>query len=203
MCDPSQLRHGCNSIHPIACSAKDARTMEEVMIDVVFSKPVVLRLPGIGARKVATSYEAIECLENEWPDWARGRSWRNACIACRNALDGWCSEKGARRSFEKAAVLAGLLETRRTSADRPYRPVTDARMPAPVPLSADGRGTRHGHPFRLAVPGEGDSQSWSASAALSPDPSFRRPASAAFRACKPLVRSKREDAPHPGGEARP
>lgn len=90
------------------------------MTDVAFSKPVVLRLPGIGARKVATSYEAIECLENEWPDWARGRSWRNAYFACRDALDGWCSEKGARESFTKAAIRAGFLEARRSSANRSY-----------------------------------------------------------------------------------
>jgi hypothetical protein len=48
------------------------------MNDVAFSEPVVLYLPRVGHRKVATSFEAIECLQNEWPQWARGRSWRSA-----------------------------------------------------------------------------------------------------------------------------
>ena len=79
------------------------------MNDVAFSEPVILHLPGMGVRKVATSFEAVECLRNEWPQWARGRSWRSAQSACRDALDGWRGAKAARRSFVKAADQAGLL----------------------------------------------------------------------------------------------
>lgn len=86
------------------------------MNDVAFSEPVILLLSVIGTRKVATSFEAIECLENEWPHWARGRSWRSAQSACRDALDGWCGAKAARRSFVKAADRAGLLPGRRQSS---------------------------------------------------------------------------------------
>ncbi|RUM95258.1 DUF982 domain-containing protein [Pseudaminobacter arsenicus] len=86
------------------------------MNDVAFSEPIILHLPGMGARKVATSFEAIECLQNEWPQWARGRNWRSAQSACRDALDGWCSAKAARRSFVKAADRAGLLPGRRQSS---------------------------------------------------------------------------------------
>lgn len=82
---------------------------EEVMNDVTFSEPVTVVLPRGSQRKVATSFEAIECLQNEWPLWARGRSWRKACMACRNALDGWCSAKAARRRFIKAAKHAHLM----------------------------------------------------------------------------------------------
>ena len=82
------------------------------MNDVAFSEPIILHLPGIGCRKVATSFEAIECLQNEWPQWARGRSWRSAQSACRDALDGWRGAKAARRSFVKAADRAGLLPGR-------------------------------------------------------------------------------------------
>ena len=46
------------------------------MNDIAFSEHVILHLPGTGDRKVATSFEAIECLQNEWPQWARGGSWR-------------------------------------------------------------------------------------------------------------------------------
>jgi hypothetical protein len=88
---------------------------EEVMSDVVFNEPVILRMPKTGFRKVATGFEALECLEREWPDWARGRRWRNAIVACRDALDGWRSAKEARRSFMKAAMRAGLVQgARRT-----------------------------------------------------------------------------------------
>jgi hypothetical protein len=79
------------------------------MNDVAFSEPVILHLPGTGVRKVATSFEAVECLRNEWPQWARGRSWRSAQSACRDALDGWRGAKAARRRFVRAADRAGLL----------------------------------------------------------------------------------------------
>ena len=85
------------------------------MADIMFTEPVILRMPHTGFRKVATSFEALECLEHEWPDWARGRRWRNAVAACRDALDGWRSAKEARRSFMKAAMRAGLVQgARRT-----------------------------------------------------------------------------------------
>ncbi|MBX9462706.1 MAG: DUF982 domain-containing protein [Aquamicrobium sp.] len=79
------------------------------MNDVTFSQPVTVILPRSGPRKVATSFEALECLQNEWPLWARGRSWRNASMACRDALDGWCSGKTARRHFIRAAKQAHLM----------------------------------------------------------------------------------------------
>lgn len=73
------------------------------MNDVAFSAPVILHLPGTGDRKVTTSFEAIECLQNEWPQLARGRSWRSAQSACDDALDGWRGAWAARRSFVEAA----------------------------------------------------------------------------------------------------
>jgi len=79
------------------------------MKDVAFSEPIILQLPGVGPRKVATSFEAIECLENQWPQGARESSWRSAHSVCRDALDGWRSAKSARRSFLKAASCAGIL----------------------------------------------------------------------------------------------
>jgi hypothetical protein len=109
--------------------------MEEVMNDVAFLEPVILRLPSMGARKVATSFEAIECLENEWPQWARGRSWRSALSACRDALDGWCGAKAARRSFVKAADRAGLLPGRRQSS-APVRRAPVSGMPSLVAAGA-------------------------------------------------------------------
>ncbi len=86
------------------------------MNDIRFSEPVVLKFQRTGRRKVASIYEAIECMSQQWPDWARGRSWRAAYRACRDALDGWRKEREARRAFLKAARRAGLLAADGNSA---------------------------------------------------------------------------------------
>lgn len=88
------------------------------MTDVIFTEPVILRMPDTGFRQVATSFEALECLEREWPDWARGRRWLSAIVACRDALDGWRTAKEARRSFVKAAMRAGLVQGARRTRGR-------------------------------------------------------------------------------------
>ncbi|MGO4836649.1 DUF982 domain-containing protein [Rhizobiaceae sp. 2RAB30] len=41
------------------------------MNDVVFSKPVHLKLEST-ERQVASSWEALECLRDQWPEWSRG-----------------------------------------------------------------------------------------------------------------------------------
>jgi Protein of unknown function (DUF982) len=87
---------------------------EEVLNDVPFSEPITLKLQSVGERKVASSWEAIECMQ-QWPDRARGRSWRAAYRACRDALDGWRTAGEARTAFVKAARTAGLLVTGRES----------------------------------------------------------------------------------------
>jgi hypothetical protein len=91
----------------IACSQKTSRT-EEVMNDVRFPEPVTLKFLT-ASRNVASSFEALECLDQQWPEWARGRSWRAAARACRDALDGWRSARDAHRAFLKAAKRAGLI----------------------------------------------------------------------------------------------
>ncbi len=73
---------------PIACFAKDDQNTGGSDERYCLSEPVTLSLPGIGPRKVATSYEA---------------------------LDGWCSAQSARRSFVKAAVRAGFLRNSQPS----------------------------------------------------------------------------------------
>ncbi|PAQ09085.1 DUF982 domain-containing protein [Mesorhizobium temperatum] len=84
------------------------------MNDVPFSEPITLKLQSVGERKVASSWEAIECMQ-QWPDRARGRNWRAAYRACRDALDGWRTAREARTAFVKAARTAGLLVTGRKS----------------------------------------------------------------------------------------
>lgn len=79
------------------------------MTDIAFPSPVLLRMPSGGERKVATSFEALECLDREWPEWARGRRWRSAMSVCRDALDGWRTGADAQRAFVKAATGAGLI----------------------------------------------------------------------------------------------
>ena len=78
------------------------------MNDVRFPEPVTLKFLT-ASRNVASSFEALECLDQQWPEWARGRSWRAAERACRDALDGWRSARDAHKAFLKAARRAGLI----------------------------------------------------------------------------------------------
>jgi hypothetical protein len=84
------------------------------MADISFSEPVILKMPGIGARLVTTVFEALECLENEWPNVARDRHWNKSKAICRDALDGWRTSNEARRSLVKAAAKSGLLWSSKT-----------------------------------------------------------------------------------------
>ncbi|MCV3209370.1 DUF982 domain-containing protein [Mesorhizobium sp. YC-39] len=79
------------------------------MNDVPFPEPITLKFQSTGERKVASSWEAIECMRQQWPQWARGRSWRTAYRTCRDALDGWRTGRDARKAFTRAARKAGLL----------------------------------------------------------------------------------------------
>lgn len=98
------------------------------MNDVRFSEPVTLRFSA-ASRNVASSFEALECLDQQWPEWARGRSWRAAARACRDALDGWRSARDARKAFLKAAKRAGLVssEARSPHKSRPLRVIDGLR----------------------------------------------------------------------------
>lgn len=96
------------------------------MNDVRFSQPVRLRLDPNGERNVATVWEALEILTQQWPEAARGRGYRAAWRACRDTLDGWKSPHTARRQFVHAARGAGLLVG--TDPSRPSR-ITQ-RVPA-------------------------------------------------------------------------
>lgn len=80
------------------------------MNDIWFPQPVTLKFLT-KTRNVASSFEALECLDQQWPECARGRSWRAAARACRDALDGWCSARDAHKAFFKAAKRAGLISS--------------------------------------------------------------------------------------------
>lgn len=86
------------------------------MNDIRFPEPVKLTLKQSGARYVASAWEAIECMGEQWPEWARGRTWRSAYRACRDALDGWRSPREAQKAFVKAARKAGVLASGRKVA---------------------------------------------------------------------------------------
>jgi ribosomal 50S subunit-associated protein YjgA (DUF615 family) len=89
---------------------KDFKNKEKVMNDVRFSRPIRLHFQA-GERLVASAWEAIECLRQQWPERADRRTYRAAYRACRDALDGWRAPQEARRAFMKAAESAGLLTT--------------------------------------------------------------------------------------------
>lgn len=102
------------------------------MGDIAFSEPVVLDMPGTGARLVTSSFEALECLENEWPAGARDRNWRRAYMICRDALDGWRTPGEARRSLARAAARAGLMASRHRRRTAPWLPGPLAGADLPV-----------------------------------------------------------------------
>ncbi|HEV2503634.1 MAG TPA: DUF982 domain-containing protein [Mesorhizobium sp.] len=77
------------------------------MNDVWFSEPVILDFRDSGERKVASCFEALECMGDQWP--MRDRAWKSAIRACRDALDGLKSAVEARRAFCRAARSARLL----------------------------------------------------------------------------------------------
>jgi hypothetical protein len=104
------------------------------MNDVRFSEPVILKSPRGLPRKVASSFEALECLDQEWPKWARGRSWRAACRACRDALEGWRGARDVRRAFVKAAARAGIM----ARAGRPAK-LSERSLPLVRPQEAAPR----------------------------------------------------------------
>jgi hypothetical protein len=81
------------------------------MNDIPFSDPLILQFQTTGQRRVASCLAAMQCLENEWPNWARGRSWRRAKFACGDALEGRLDAKKARQRLLKAARRAGILAT--------------------------------------------------------------------------------------------
>ncbi|WP_234818839.1 DUF982 domain-containing protein [Sinorhizobium fredii] len=58
------------------------------MSDIQFPVPVRLRLNITGERVVAIFWEALECLRDQWPVGARGRTYRAAYRVCRDVLDG-------------------------------------------------------------------------------------------------------------------
>ncbi|WP_246671681.1 DUF982 domain-containing protein [Mesorhizobium sp. B2-2-3] len=109
------ITDGRSPVTPSDCLlAKRRQKTEEVMNDIRFPQPITLELSD-APRKVASSFEALECLDQQWPKWARGPSWRAAGRACRDALDGWRSGRAAYKAFLKAAKRAGLTRGRSAS----------------------------------------------------------------------------------------
>lgn len=82
------------------------------MDEAKFLKPVIVNIPGRGARLITSAFDALDCLEIEWPEKSRGHDWQKAKSVCRDCLDGWKSSRDARRSVVKAAANAGLLSSR-------------------------------------------------------------------------------------------
>ncbi|MER8523445.1 DUF982 domain-containing protein [Mesorhizobium sp. M0644] len=89
------------------------------MDDVRFAEPITLKFQS-SERKVASSWEAIECMRQQWPDRARSRSWRAAYRTCRDALDGW------RTGVMRARPSSG----RRARPDCSHRPASLSTAPA-------------------------------------------------------------------------
>lgn len=98
------------------------------MNDVRFPDPIKLTLRRNGERVVASSWEAIECMSQQWPEWARGPTYRAAYRACRDALDGWRSPQAARKAILKAARRAGLIASNKSLKGSPSRMLRSHRQ---------------------------------------------------------------------------
>lgn len=77
------------------------------MNDKSFSEPIRLSMAPQRERTIRTAWEGIECL-SDWPG-TKGRSYRSALRACRDALDGWTPPAKARRALAQAAREAHML----------------------------------------------------------------------------------------------
>lgn len=75
--------------------------------DKSFSEPIRLSMAPQRERTIRTAWEGIECL-SDWPG-TKGRSYRSALRACRDALDGWTPPAKARRALAQAAREAHML----------------------------------------------------------------------------------------------
>jgi hypothetical protein len=95
------------------------------MDDKRFPSPLELCIGETHTRRVATVWEAIECLQSQWPITTRP-AYRAAMRACRDALDGLRPVSEARRAFRAAAREVGLLSAR-TRRPRPVPQIQNPR----------------------------------------------------------------------------
>jgi hypothetical protein len=110
------------------------------MDDKRFPSPLELRLSEARTRRVATVWEAIECLQSQWQITTLP-AYRAAMRACRDALDGLRPVSEARRAFRTAAREAGLLGAKARSPARPVSQDMTPRQPgAPATESTRVRG---------------------------------------------------------------
>ncbi|MBZ9653442.1 DUF982 domain-containing protein [Phyllobacterium lublinensis] len=78
------------------------------MEDKTFATPVMVSLGAMGLRFVASAWEALECLRNQWPQ-QEGVEYKRAVRICKDALEGWMTAAKARQAFVRAARRAGVL----------------------------------------------------------------------------------------------
>ncbi|TDQ16729.1 DUF982 domain-containing protein [Phyllobacterium brassicacearum] len=78
------------------------------MEDKTFATPVMVSLGAMGLRFVASVWEALECLRNQWPQ-QDSLEYKRAVRICKDALEGWMSAAKARQAFVKAAQRAGVF----------------------------------------------------------------------------------------------
>ena len=78
------------------------------MNDKSFPSPVRISLGAMGLRLVASAWEALECLRNQWPQ-QDGLEYKRAVRINRDALEGWMTPAKARQAFVKAAQRAGVF----------------------------------------------------------------------------------------------
>ncbi|WP_426239291.1 DUF982 domain-containing protein [Pararhizobium sp. DWP1-1-3] len=75
--------------------------------DILWSQPLKVTLHAGIDRTFGSVYEALDFLENEWPQ-KRGECYDRAVFACRQGLNGVAPTELAREAFIAACLEAGL-----------------------------------------------------------------------------------------------
>lgn len=70
------------------------------MSDKTFSSPVRVSVGAMGLRFVASAWEALECLKNQWPQ-QDGLEYKRAVRINRDALEGWMTPAKARQALSR------------------------------------------------------------------------------------------------------
>jgi hypothetical protein len=75
--------------------------------DIPWSQPLKVTLRAGMDRTFGSVYEALDFLENEWPQ-KRGECYDHAVLTCRQGLNGVAPTEVAREAFIAACLEAGM-----------------------------------------------------------------------------------------------
>jgi hypothetical protein len=111
--------------------------------DVLWTRPIMIRLQCGLERTFTGIHDALDFLENEWP-LRRGQRYERAVKTCREALDGIIAPVIAREAFTAASLEAGMATTVAGQKPEQHPLHSDADLPS---RRATGGWTSSGRPL--------------------------------------------------------